>query len=184
VDIAAGGQACYVISITPSGAFGPTEVPFNFAGTNTAPVAVLIGINTLLMSASPNPVPDIVALGATTTNDGILHIPGVGGAGAFAVATSNVGIGDLITASVNTGAAVLPVALSICQTDPVTGVCISPIGPSVTVTINAGATPTFAIFATAGGAIALDPAANRIFVVFADSGTVIRGRTSVALEAH
>lgn len=76
VDIGAGGQACYVIAITPTAAFAPIEVAFNFAGTNTAPVPVLVAINTLLMSASPVPVADIIALAATTTNDGILHIPG------------------------------------------------------------------------------------------------------------
>jgi hypothetical protein len=183
VDIAAGGQACYVISITPTATFPPTEVQFSFAGTNTAPVAVLIAINTLLMSASAVPVPDIVALAATATNDGILHIPGAAGVGAFAVATSNVGISAVITASANTGATALPLALAICQTDPVTGLCISVIGPSVTVPINAGATPTFAIFATASGTIVLDPAMNRIFVVFAD-GIVIRGRTSVAVTTQ
>ena len=52
------------------------------------------------------------------------------------------------------------------------------------VQINAGATPTFAIFATARGAIVLDPAVNRIFVVFADAGNVIRGRTSVAVATQ
>jgi hypothetical protein len=184
VDIGPGGQACYVISITPTAPLAPTEVVFNFAGTNTDPVATLIAINTLLMSASPTPVPDIVALAATATNDGILHLPGPAGAGAFAVATSNVGIGGLITASANTGPIALPLALLICQTDPVIGTCISPIGPSVSVQINAGATATFAIFATASGAIVLDPAANRIFVVFADDGSVVRGRTSVAVSAQ
>ena len=90
------------------------------------------------------------------------------------------GASGLITASANTGPTALPLALSICQTDPMTAVCISPIGPSVTVQINASAIPTFAIFATASGTIVLDPATNRIFVVFADAGSVVRGRTSVA----
>jgi hypothetical protein len=52
------------------------------------------------------------------------------------------------------------------------------------VQINAGETPTFAIFATASGPIVLDPATNRIFVVFADVGNVVRGRTSVAVNAQ
>ena len=59
-------------SITPSAAVAPTEVAFNFAGTNTDPVATLIAI-TRLMSASLTPVLDIVALAATATGDGILH---------------------------------------------------------------------------------------------------------------
>jgi hypothetical protein len=181
VNIAPGAAACYVLSITPASPFDPTEVAFNFAGINTAPVTTLVAINTLLMSASLDPVPDIVALAATATNDGIVHVPGAGGAAAFAVATSNVGAGDTITVSANTGGAVLPVALSLCQTNPVTSACISPIGPSVPVVIGAGAIPTFGIFVSASAPIPLDPANSRVFVVFTDSGGIVRGRTSVAV---
>ena len=66
----------------------------------------------------------------------------------------------------------------------VLGVCISPIGPNVTVQINAGATPTFAIFATASGTIVLDPATNRVLVEFAKAGGVVRGRTSDAVTTQ
>jgi probable HAF family extracellular repeat protein len=185
VNIPPGGKACYVISMTPSAPFAPTEVVFNFSGTNTPPVATLIAINTLLLSASLTPVPDIEALAATITGDLILHIPGSAGVGAFAVATDNVGgAGGVITASMNTGSAALPLGLSICQTDPMSGACITPVGPSVNVPMAPGATSTFGIFATAGGTILLDPAANRIFVVFTDSGGVIRGRTSVAVTTQ
>lgn len=184
VNIAAGAPACFVISITPSAAFDPTEVAFSFAGVNTAPVATLVAINTLLMSASLTPVPDIVALAATVTNDGIVHVPGPTGTGAFAVATSNVGAGGLITVSANPGAAVLPVTISLCRTDPILGTCISAIGPSVTVQMSAAATSTFGIFVTATGAIPLDPANSRVFVVFQDAGAVTRGRTSVAVQTQ
>lgn len=184
VTIAPGAASCFVVSIVPSAPFDPTEVAFTFAGINTAPVATLVAINTLLMSASPTAVPDIVALAATVTNDGIVHVPGPAGTGAFAVATSNVGADGVITASTNTGAAPLPVTISLCQTDPVLGNCISPIGSIVTTLMNAGATSTFGIFVTATAAIPLDPANNRIFVVFRDAGGVIRGRTSVAVQTE
>jgi hypothetical protein len=184
VTIAPGAPACFVIAITPSAAFPPIEVVFSFAGINTAPVTTLVAINTLLMSASLTPVPDIVALAATVTNDGIVHLPGPAGAGAFAVATSNVGAGGLITASANTGGAVLPVTISLCQTDPILGACISAIGPSVAVQMNAAATSTFGIFVTATGAIPLDAANSRVFVVFQDAGPVTRGRTSVAVTTQ
>src|SRR5262249_6601791 len=160
------------------------EVAFNFAAINAPPVTTLVGINTLLLSASVAPVPDIEALGATVSNDGILRIPGPTSAGAFAVATINLGASGLITASANTGSTVLPLALSICQTDPKSGLCISPIGPSVTVQINTHDFPTFAIFAIASGTIVLDPATNRIFVVFSDADSVVRGRTSEAVTTE
>ena len=91
-----------------------------------------------------------------------MNIPGTNGTGAFAVATVNVGASASITASADTGSASLPVNISLCQTDPGTGQCISSIGPSVTTTINANATPTFGIFVQGNGNVLFDPAANRI----------------------
>jgi hypothetical protein len=142
------------------------------------------GLNTLLFSASTSPVPDIVALGATSSNDGILHITGTSGSNAFAVATVNLGAASAITASINTGGATLPLTLTLCQTDPSSGQCVSPVGATVTTTIAADATPTFGIFGTASGAIPFDPADSRIFVQFTDSTGVVRGETSVAVETQ
>jgi hypothetical protein len=183
VNIAPGEVACFVISIGADGPFDPSELGFNFSGSNAAPVDGLDGINTLLMSASDDPVPDMVALAATVQNDGIVHVP-VSGTGVFAVATSNLGVGATIVASANTGETSLPVSVVLCQTNPVTSACISAIGPSVTTLVAPGATPTFGIFVTATGPVPLDPAANRIFVVFTDQTEAIRGRTSVAVATQ
>ena len=125
-----------------------------------------------------------IALGAATFgNDGIVNIPGANGTGAFAVATVNVGVGGSITAMADTGSATLPVNIFLCQTNPATGQCISTIGNSVTTTINANATPTFAVFVQGDGTVPFDPAANRIFVRFGSNG-VTRGSTSVAIRTQ
>jgi enamine deaminase RidA (YjgF/YER057c/UK114 family) len=145
---------------------------------------VTFGLDTLLYSASATPVPDVVALAATAMNDGILHITGTTGSNAFAVATVNVGATAQITATANTGAATLPLAISLCQTNPMTGQCTSSIGPSVTTTINANATPTFAIFATVSGQVPFVPQTNRIFVGFSDATGTVRGSTSVAVQTQ
>jgi hypothetical protein len=184
VDIAAGAAQSFVIALTPSAAFAATNVDFNFACANAAAAPIEAGLDTLLFSASTSPVPDIVALGATVSNDGILHINGSSGSNAFAVATVNLGAGDAITASINTGGATLPLGLALCQTNPSTGQCISPVGATVTTTIAADATPTFGIFGNASGAIPFDPANSRIFVQFNDSAGAVRGETSVAVETQ
>jgi hypothetical protein len=139
------------------------------------------GVNTLLLSASAAPVPDIVALAETASNDGVLHIPGSSAANAFAVATVNLGAPAVITATANTGAVSLPLALSICQTDPATGQCLGAAAASAATVINANATPTFAIFATATGSLPFLPSTNRIFVAFSDANGIVRGSTSVAV---
>jgi len=124
------------------------------------------GLNTILFSASATPIPDIVALAATLENDGIVHIPGPGGTGAFSVATVNVGVGGLLTASADTGGAGVPVNILLCQTNPATGQCTSPIASTVPTQMNANATATFAVFVAASETVAFDPANNRVFVRF------------------
>jgi YVTN family beta-propeller protein len=182
VNIGAGAAQSFIISLTPTAAIPPTDVRLSFGCSNTNPAPINVGLNTLLFSASATPVPDIVALAATSTNDGIVNI--LNGTGAFAVAAVNVGVSGSIFVSADTGEAVLPVNIFLCQTDPATGQCISAIGPSVTTEINANATPTFGIFVEGSGAVPFDPAANRIFVQFKDSGGVTRGSTSVAVRTQ
>jgi hypothetical protein len=182
VDIPAGGGQSFFVSLTPTQAFAPTDVQMSFDCTNTEPAPIVSGLNTLFLSASATPVPDIVALAATLTNDGIVNIPGTNSTGAFAVATVNVGATGVITASADTGSTSLPLNISLCETNPATGQCISAIAASVMTTIAAGATPTFGIFVQGGGNVPFDPATNRIFVRFKDGDNVIRGSTSVAVR--
>src|SRR5262249_47506870 len=78
---------------------------------------------------------------------------------------------------------ILPLGLTICQTDPTSGACLAPPADSLTVQMNANATPTFGIFATAAATIPFDPSSSRIFVRFQDGGGAGRGLTSVAVPA-
>jgi len=102
--------------------------------------------STLLLSAMGARGPDIIAVGATTTLDGIVRIGGADGTGVFAVAAVNIGASATITVTADTGAANLPISISVCQTNPATGVCLGQLGLSVTTQINGGQTPTFASF--------------------------------------
>jgi hypothetical protein len=183
--IQAGQAQTFVIVSTPTAPFPPTDVALRFAGSNTLPAGELVGVNTLLLTASSVLVPDIVALAATTTNDGIVNIPGPTGNAAFATATVNVGASSSITVTADTGGVNLPVLLLVCQTNPANSQCLPP-GPaaSVTTTINTNATPTFAVFVAGQGVVPFNPATNRAFVRFKDPGGVIRGSTSVAVRTQ
>ena len=178
------GSQSFVVALTPSAAFAPTNVAFNFSCSNVAPAPVVTGLNTVLLSASTTPTPDVVALAATMQNDGIVHVTGTPSEGEFAVATDNLGSGDTITIAANTGAATLPVAITLCQTNPQSGQCLQTPSATVTTTINSNATPTFGVFVSASGAVALNPANSRIFVTFTDSTNAVRGETSVAVETQ
>jgi hypothetical protein len=179
------GVQSFVIAITPTAAFAPTDVQLSLVCNNGAPAPIVSGLDTLLLSASTTATPDVIALGATPSADGILDITGTTGAAAFAVATANVGASGAITAAADTGAGTLPVTLTICQTNPSTGACLaSPASSAPTTTIDANATPTFSIFAKASGSIGFDPANSRIFVRFKDAGGAVRGSTSVAVRTQ
>ena len=74
--------------------------------------------------------------------------------------------------------------LAICQTNPMSGQCLSPPGSMASTTISAGQTPTFGIFVTGNGTVPFDPANNRVFVQFVDSTGALRGETSVAVRTQ
>jgi len=113
-----GANQTFVISLTPTAALDPTDVRFGFNCTDTDLAPTVIGLNTLLLTASETPVPDIVALAATSSQEGIVTVPGMPGAAAFSVATVNVGAAGAITATADTGTASLPMSLSLCRTNP------------------------------------------------------------------
>ena len=179
-DIAPGSFQTFAFFFDPVAAFDPIDVVIAFDCANSAPAPITNGLNTLLLASGSGPVPDIIALAATIT-PGIVEIPGATGTGLFAVATLNAGVTGTITASA-TGAA--GVSVQICETNPLTGACISTIGPTVTTSIAANATPTFAFFVAGSGNVPFDPANNRVSVVFTDGGGVTRGATSVAIRTN
>ena len=180
VLIPANGIQTYVVAFTPTQSFPPTVVEFDFPCDSPSVTPVIEGVNTLLLSASATPTPDIVALTATQGGAGIVDLAADTGAGSFAVATVNVGSFGSITASVDVGS--LPLVYSICETDPGTGQCVGTPGTTVTRSISANETPTYGIFMTATENIPFDPATNRAQVIFKDAGMITRGATSVAVR--
>jgi hypothetical protein len=182
IDIPAGAAHRFALILDSYGQTAPTDLQLRFKCANTEPAPVIPGLNTLLFSASTTPVADIVALAKTINNDGIVNIPALNGTGAFAVAAVNVGTGDSITVSADTGGVVLPINIFICQTDPKTAACLSSPESSVTTMIPSNDTPTFGLFVAGAGVVPFVPETNRIFVRFNDSSAVTRGSTSVAVR--
>ncbi len=183
VDIPAGKSQSFVLAFTPTVTFSPNDMAITFACSNANPAPSYSGINTLLLSSSLTPPVDVIGLGVTATNDGILHID-KSRSGAFAVAAANVGSAGTVIALADTGPATLPLALTICRTDPFTGVCFAPPAQVVSFALNSDETATYSIFATATATIPFLPAANRIYVRFVDTAGVLRGSTSVAVQAQ
>jgi hypothetical protein len=191
VNVSPRGRQTFVISLTPTASFCPTDILFGFQCANTDAAPSIIGLSTLLLSASATPVPDIVAVAATVNNDGIVNVTGQAPAGgAFSVAAINLGAAGEITVSADTGTRTLPISLSICETSP-SGSCKAPPAASVTRVLQQNETPAFRIFVQSSGTVTFDPANNRVFVRFTDDvpcgalkGPVTRGATSVAVRTQ
>ena len=184
VSIGAGAAQNFVFGYTPSAVLDSLEIGVVFDCANTPPVVSIPGVNTLILSASSTPTPDIVAIGVTPSGDGIVNIPGNTATGFFAAAGINIGATATITASADDGGRGLPLTLSICQTNPGTGACLSPPAASTTTTFDSNATLTYTVFAQGAGNIPYDPANSRLFLRFKDAGGVTRGATNVAVRTQ
>jgi len=184
-DIGPGNSQSYVISATLLEELDGEDLNFRFSCDNADQVQTISGVNTLLLSASSNPVPDIVALAATPTNNGFIELEGPNASAAFSVATVNVGVEAAITVEIDTGDIGLPLSLGLCETNPLTGACLATAqtAPNTIDTVaGANQTQTFSFFVTGMDEIASIPSLNRLRVIFRDNTGAIRGQTSVAVR--
>jgi len=187
IDIAAGGFQTFVVTITPDSPIEPRDIALQFLCDNAAAAGSIVGVNTFTFSASNPPVPDVVALGATPTADGVVELPFASKINVFSVASVNLGAGEELQITAELSDPSLPATITLCETDPLTSLCINPTVPAagpVTTQVNSDATPTFGIFVTSNGTVPFDPANNRIFVRFEDGAGAVRGATSVALRTE
>jgi YVTN family beta-propeller protein len=182
VTIAANGSQTFLLTFDANAPLTDRGQTFDYQCDGVAEAAAEPGVNTVDILFADTPVPDIIALVASVT-PGILTIPiSQNQPAAFAVATENAGVAGSITVSADTGAAALPLTLTICQTNPATAACLAPPAGTVTLNFAAGATPTFSVFATASAEVPFAPGTSRIFVRFEDASGVSHGSTSLAVE--
>ena len=161
------GAQSFLLAFQGTSPFDAPAMPLDFGCGAAPPAAILLGVNTVDLAMSSGAGPDIIALAATATHDGIVSAP-VGGPAAFALASVNLGTTGTITVSVDTGDATLPIEAAICQTDSTTGACLAPPVAFFSMDFAAGVQPTFSVFFIAEGPITLEPGSSRLFVRFSD----------------
>lgn len=198
VNINAGWIQNYIFGLTPTVVFNSLDFPLAYEGTNTTAAPNQIGISTMKFVSSAGPVPDVIVVSATCPNIGTLHLkprtpppgenPPYTFEGAFASASTNVGIGATVTVKPRLGNSSLPqVALAVCKTNPANGLCTQPAIPAAQfdTAIGAGEQPTFTTFVLSSGVIPTDTTNNRVYIEILDppgnSGSTVRGSSSVAL---
>ena len=184
-DIAAGAVQTFVISLTRSGSEQHDDLAIDTACANRVSAPFVAGVNTLRFATTFQPTADIIALAATLDGNGIVSLPEGGGAGAFSVATSNLGAFGALDVSVERadGAPDFD-RLDLCVTDPNTGQCITARAPVLRRDFAAGGTQTFAVFVRHAEPIANSPAVNRVFVHFRTTTGQSVGATSVAVRTR
>jgi hypothetical protein len=181
-------------AITPTDVLPSVDIDVVFscvdASSNLHQVGNVIGLNTFLLNAKSIDGPDMIAIGATLTGDGIVDLPGATGSNAFSAAAINIGgpAGSMtpVIASIDDGGRNLPVSVSICQSDPTTSACINPTtpGPSATLSIAPNQTVTYSAFVTGTGNVPFDPANNRLFLRFKTTDGATVGATTVAVRTQ
>jgi Subtilase family len=172
----------FVFAVTPSAIISQQELGIQAKCDEGTASSVTTGVNSFILS-SANAVPaDMLMIGLTSPAGGTISIPGPSGASAAAIATLALGGNASLTLSADDGGKGLPLVLFVCETDPVTGLCLA--SPTQTVTISSvnGESRTFAVFANATGDIPFLPGTNRLFVRFKDSNGVVRGATNFAIS--
>ena len=182
VDIPAGETQSFVIGFTPEATFPATDLRLVYDCENGNPALFRPTLNSVRVEATDSAVPDVIALVATNSNDGVIRIANRFSANAFAIATANVGATGQITVRADVGDLEMPVNLLVCETDTVSGQCNEAPASEVTLTVMELSTATFAVFVNADlEAVEFRPDINRVFVRFFDESGEIRGATSVAL---
>jgi hypothetical protein len=184
VTIPAGASQSYLIAFTADAPMTSRNVPLGFSCVSSDIVPTIVGVNSLLMTFDANPVPDMIAVGLTPTNDGFSHTGGASGTGIFAIASANIGATGQLTARARLSDPTLPAVATVCQTNPNSGACMATPAATVSATVAQNQNSTWAAFIKASGTIGSDPAANRVFFEFLDQGGVVRGSTSTAITTQ
>ena len=181
VTIPPGSTQNFLIAVTPYQTFPEVELPIIIQCANSAPAPVFYGVNTFVLSSYASPSPDLVAIGVTPSNDGVVRLPSNTGTGFFSTAAVNIGTGGLIEAVASDLGRGLPLTLQLCETkaNGETIIC----GNNLTRTVTANETLYYTIFVTGTGKrIPFDPAVNRLFLVLRGASGLY-GATNVAVMA-
>lgn len=184
VDVPAGGQQGFLLTIpTPSANTGGYSPEFQCNEGSSTLTFALGGT----FSISSTPLPDVIAISATATNDGVARAPSIGGTAFMAVAGVNIGAAGTVTVTphANTYLSV-PAIFTVCETNAATGACLAAPAVSLTSRFAAGQVRTYTLFAQAPGnsGIPFWPDAQRAHLTFVQtpSGFTV-GDTSAAITA-
>ena len=180
-SLAPGAMQTMRLIFTPTAAFSTTELSMAFDCANAELTRATPLLSDVILSASDDPVPDMLMMAQTIAPDGVMRLD-ESGLGMLAVAAVNVGVAGPVTLSA-ASPEYSQINLTWCETDT-SGTCLAP--PSalpLPVNIGAGDMGTFGVFATTPYRHFPDYADNRLVIELTDAAGELRGSVSVAFAS-
>ena len=179
VDIPPGASQGFVFALTPTVPLPAYEIPLRFDCANTPPALSHRGLNTFILSAKEAPQPDMIAIGATLSNDGVVRLATPEATTVFSTAAVNIGAPGNLEIVADDGGRGLPLELEVCETNA-TGQWLT-CGTRLDRAVGTAETLYFTVIVRGAHApIPFDPAKNRLFLRMKAEGTTV-GATNVAV---
>ena len=176
-----GESGHFFFTITSSQVFQPRDLEIEFRCDNASPAPIVTGLNTFLFSAYDVQYVDVLAIAATTSGDGIVHINPNTHVGAFAAAAINIGTPSTEIAVRVVQDPSLSLRLTICDSGNASH-CASRNADNRTIFDGSRGAATFYIRVESDGTpIPRDLARSRITLEFLVANLVV-GSTSVAVR--
>jgi len=110
IDIAAGTVQNFLVELTGSSAITGRDIGFDFI-CDTVAAPLYPGVNSMRITISDTPLPDLIPIAVTLSGDGVMRIADAGGASAFGTAVINIGAAGDIRVRADGGEYVWPVNL-------------------------------------------------------------------------
>lgn len=146
VDIAPGTTQGFLLSYTP-GAVPYADLVDGRITCDQRDSQYTPYLSGTLAIENSGQIPDIIAISATPSGDGVIRLNRAGGAGVMAVAAVNIGVaGEVRVAPQSLGTFPALASFEVCETDA-SAQCITQRASSLTVTFGANEVRTFAVFA-------------------------------------
>ena len=177
VDIGPGVLKTFVFSIKPTAAFGFRRLQFVHDCWESPPTVRLRGVNDFGVFSSAGLTPDPLLVGRTVDNDNIVTLANPNGTTPFVIAGVNLGATAKVRVAGRPLDPATPVAVSVCRTNPTTGVCEQPPAADLQIDWTAGLNLTFGFFVQGLGADIPDrPDLHRVeAAAFDEQGNQIGG---------
>ena len=122
----AGGGKTFVVALTTNATFTSRDFFVIARCANALDSRTTLGVNSLTVTSRVTAPPDIISIAATVGLPGILTLPAHEGLTVFALAALNIGAdAPAIRVQPSAGGDALPVATTICETNPSTGACLA-----------------------------------------------------------